>query len=555
MPAFDLELGSVRGLTHVLDKGLGPRAWEDVLETAGDYIDIVKLGWGTAYVTANLERKLEVLAGKPVVIGGTFFEVAYLKGRLDGYRSWLEQLGLRYVEISDGTVTIPRERKLELIADFSRDFTVLSEVGAKDSEVVYAPEQWVSWIGEELDAGAWKVVTEGREGGTAGVYRPSGEMRTGLVEEIVHHIDPAVLIFEAPTKASQAWFIKRFGPTVNRLARNIAGRRGDPRSETLRARPCAPTRWSSCSARDRRSGSRPLRRSRGVANDPPAAARGRLRGDARPGAPARPARRLPRPRLARLLLPEGGDGAARHARSRCDAERARVFALDTHVLFPETNTLWRGRDAATETPRSRSTRAPRFRARRRSTARRSGRATPRSAARSARSPRCSAPSPASTPGSRGCAATSRRRAPGRPSLAGTPTTSSGEGQTRSPTGTDARAASPTTSPDTARASLQPAARPRLRVDRMHALHAPRRRARGSLGGAGQDRVRPAPLGRDEGLSLEGAACSTVAARPPIGPQRLRRLAHRAFRVGQVDDCLARRRRARGGRPARRAARR
>jgi phosphosulfolactate synthase len=215
LPAFDLDLGTARGLTHVLDKGLGPRGWEDLLETSGDYIDIVKLGWGTAYVTANLRRKLDVLAGKPVVLGGTLFEVAYLKGRVEEYKSWLAELGLTHVEISDGTVEIPRPRKLELIAEFSRDFTVLSEVGAKDSEVVFTPEQWVGWIEEELAAGAWKVVTEGREGGTAGVFRPSGEMRTGLIGEIVAHVDPARLIFEAPTKASQAWFVKTLGPTVN----------------------------------------------------------------------------------------------------------------------------------------------------------------------------------------------------------------------------------------------------------------------------------------------------------------------------------------------------
>jgi phosphosulfolactate synthase len=215
LPAFDLDLGGERGLTHVLDKGLGPRAWEDVLETAGDYIDIVKLGWGTAYVTPNLRRKLDVLAGIPVVIGGTFFEAAYLKGQVDEYKAWLSQLGLTHVEISDGCVEIPRERKLELIADFSLDFTVLSEVGAKDSEVVFRPEQWVTWIGEELAAGSWKVVTEGREGGTAGVFRPSGEMRTGLIDEIAAHVECEQLLFEAPTKASQTWFIKRFGPGVN----------------------------------------------------------------------------------------------------------------------------------------------------------------------------------------------------------------------------------------------------------------------------------------------------------------------------------------------------
>ena len=217
MPVSNLDLGLRRdgGLTHVLDKGLGPRAWEDVLETSGAYIDIVKLGWGTAYVTAGLERKLEVLREKPVVIGGTFFEVVYAKGKLDDYKRWLGELGISHVEISDGTVEIPRERKLELIEDFARDFTVLSEVGSKDSEVVFAPYEWVEWIKEERDAGAWKVITEAREGGTAGIFRPSGEMRTGLVDEIAHSIDFNDLLWEAPTKASQAWFIKHFGPEVN----------------------------------------------------------------------------------------------------------------------------------------------------------------------------------------------------------------------------------------------------------------------------------------------------------------------------------------------------
>ena len=203
------------GLTHVIDKGLGPRAWEDVLETAGDYIDIVKLGWGTSYVTLNLRRKLEVLREKPIVIGGTFFEAVVARDKIDEYKTWLQELGLTHVEISDGTIEIPRERKLELIADFARDFVVLSEVGSKDAEVVFAPYEWVQWIKEELQAGAWKVVTEAREGGTAGIFRPSGEMRTGLVDEIAHEIDFRDLVWEAPTKASQAWFVKHFGPNVN----------------------------------------------------------------------------------------------------------------------------------------------------------------------------------------------------------------------------------------------------------------------------------------------------------------------------------------------------
>ena len=203
------------GLTHVLDKGLGPRGWEDVLEVAGDHISIVKLGWGTAVVTQNLQRKLDVLRDKPVVIGGTFFEVVYVKDRLDDYKRWLGELGLTHVEISDGTVDIPRERKLELIADFARDFTVLSEVGSKDSSVEYTADEWVRWLNEELEAGAWKVITEAREGGTAGIFDSSGGMRTELIGEIAMRVGPANVVFEAPSKAAQVWFIKEFGPSVN----------------------------------------------------------------------------------------------------------------------------------------------------------------------------------------------------------------------------------------------------------------------------------------------------------------------------------------------------
>jgi phosphosulfolactate synthase len=231
------------GLTHVLDKGLGPRGWEDVLEMAGDHISIVKLGWGTALVTQNLERKLEVLREKPVVIGGTFFEVVYVKDKLDEYKRWLNGLGITHVEISDGTVDIPRERKLELIADFARDFTVLSEVGSKDSSVEYTAAEWTQWLREELAAGAWKVITEAREGGTAGIFDSSGGMRTELIGEIALEVGPVNVIFEAPSKAAQAWFIKQFGPSVNLgniapdevipLATLRLGLRGDTLKEVL----------------------------------------------------------------------------------------------------------------------------------------------------------------------------------------------------------------------------------------------------------------------------------------------------------------------------------
>jgi phosphosulfolactate synthase len=156
-----------------------------------------------------------VLKEKRVVIGGTFFEVVYVRGKFDEYKQWLRDLGLTHVEISDGTVEIPRDRKLELIADFARDFTVLSEVGSKDSQVVFAPYEWVQWIKEEKEAGAWKVITEAREGGTSGIFRSDGDMRTGLIAEIAHTIDFHDLVWEAPTKASQAWFVKQFGPSVN----------------------------------------------------------------------------------------------------------------------------------------------------------------------------------------------------------------------------------------------------------------------------------------------------------------------------------------------------
>ena len=203
------------GLTHVIDKGLGPRAWEDVLETSGDYIDIVKLGWGTAYVTRNLPAKLDVLRGKPVVIGGTFFEVVFVQDKIAGYKRWLQGLGLTHVEISDGVIDLPRERKLELIEEFAGDFTVLSEVGSKDSSVEFTADEWTTWLREELEVGAWKVVTEAREGGTAGIFDSGGGMRTELIGEIAGAVGLENVIFEAPTKAAQAWFIKQFGPNVN----------------------------------------------------------------------------------------------------------------------------------------------------------------------------------------------------------------------------------------------------------------------------------------------------------------------------------------------------
>src|SRR5207245_5004786 len=183
----------------------------------GELADIVKLHWGTRYATKSRGKKIARYGHfeAPVGCGGTLFEAVYGRDRIDEFKAWLKEHRFSHVEISDGTLEIPRERKLELIADFGRDFVVLSEVGSKDSEVVFAPYQWVQWIKEELEAGAWKVITEARESGTAGIFRRDGDMRTGLIDEIAHEVPVDDLIFEAPTKASQAWFVKHFGPNVN----------------------------------------------------------------------------------------------------------------------------------------------------------------------------------------------------------------------------------------------------------------------------------------------------------------------------------------------------
>src|SRR6266550_3724339 len=226
MPAFNdgfLDLpqrpGKPRteGLTHVIDKGLNLRDIGGMFDTGGQFVDIVKLGWGTSYVTNNLEKKIALYRSfeTPVVCGGTLFEAVYGRGRLDEFKQWLIEQRFSHVEISDGTIEIPRERKLELIADFARDFTVLSEVGAKDSSIEYTADQWVQWLQEELDAGAWKVITEAREGGTAGIFDASGGMRTELIGEIAMAVGPVNVVFEAPSKGAQAWFVKQFGPSVN----------------------------------------------------------------------------------------------------------------------------------------------------------------------------------------------------------------------------------------------------------------------------------------------------------------------------------------------------
>lgn len=201
----------------MIDRGLSLAEVDGLLEVIGPSVDVVKLGWGTAVVTANLRPKLERYAahGIPVVLGGTLTEIAIRQGRIDGLIGWLRELGLRHVEISDGTITLESEVKRELIERLSREFIVFAEVGSKDADFIMAPYVWVEQIERDLDAGAWKVIAEARESGTAGIFRANGEVRTGLIDEIVHSIDPDKLIFDAPLQKQQVWLLKRFGTECN----------------------------------------------------------------------------------------------------------------------------------------------------------------------------------------------------------------------------------------------------------------------------------------------------------------------------------------------------
>jgi phosphosulfolactate synthase len=205
------------GITHVLDRGLSLAQIDSLVEVAGGSIDIVKLGWGTSVVTGNLELKLARYREYdiPVVLGGTLTELAIAQDRLDALLNVIRRLGLAHIEISDGTITLAHEAKLELIERLSSEFTVLSEVGSKDDTRIMAPYRWVEQIESEFAAGAWKVIAEARESGTVGIFRHDGEVRMGLIDEIVHRVPHERLIFEAPRKEQQVWFVRRLGPNVN----------------------------------------------------------------------------------------------------------------------------------------------------------------------------------------------------------------------------------------------------------------------------------------------------------------------------------------------------
>jgi len=202
----------------VLDRGLSVAQVDGMMEVAGEFVDIVKLGWGTALATQNLEPKLARYRehGVPVVLGGTLTEVAIRQDRVDELADWLLARDIRHIEVSDGSIALETQRKLDLIRRFVADgFVVLSEVGSKDNEKIMAPYRWVEQIQAELEAGSWKVIAEARESGTAGIFRPDGEVRMGLIDEIAHAVDTDRVMFEAPKKDQQVWFLRRFGTECN----------------------------------------------------------------------------------------------------------------------------------------------------------------------------------------------------------------------------------------------------------------------------------------------------------------------------------------------------
>lgn len=205
------------GFTMVMDKGLSVREVENLIEVAGNYIDIVKLGWATSYVTPNLKQKLDVYreAGIPTYFGGTLFEAFIIRNQFEDYRKILDKYQMTFAEVSDGSIDLNHEEKCEYIKTLAKQVTVLSEVGSKDVQKIIPPYKWIQLMQAELDAGAWKVIGEAREGGNVGLFRSSGEVRSGLVEEILTKIPSEKIIWEAPQREQQVWFIKLLGSNVN----------------------------------------------------------------------------------------------------------------------------------------------------------------------------------------------------------------------------------------------------------------------------------------------------------------------------------------------------
>ena len=205
------------GVTMVMDKGLSLREAEDMLSVGSDYIDFVKLGFGTSTVMKNVEKKIKLYheANCKVYLGGTLFEAYFIRNQFDDYLRLLDSLKLTAVEVSDGSILMEHKLKCEYISKLSKNFTVLSEVGSKEAGIIIAPQKWIKMMTSELQAGSSFVIAEARESGTVGIYRPSGVAHVTLVNKIMSKVPSESIIWEAPLKSQQVWFINHLGANVN----------------------------------------------------------------------------------------------------------------------------------------------------------------------------------------------------------------------------------------------------------------------------------------------------------------------------------------------------
>jgi phosphosulfolactate synthase len=205
------------GVTMVMDKGLSLREAENFIEFGSHLVDIVKLGFGTSYVSPHLREKINLYheAGLKVYPGGTLFEAFVVRGMYDDFKKMLDKFNLVTVEVSDGSIEIPLDEKLNFIRDLAKDHTVLSEVGSKEEGIIISPGKWIKMMNAELEAGSWKVIAEARESGNVGIYRSNGTAHTMLVNKILNKVNGNDILWEAPQKSQQAWFIKILGSNVN----------------------------------------------------------------------------------------------------------------------------------------------------------------------------------------------------------------------------------------------------------------------------------------------------------------------------------------------------
>jgi phosphosulfolactate synthase len=205
------------GITMVMDKGLSLNETENFIEKAGEYTDLVKLGFGTSVFSPKLKEKIKLYktAGMTPYLGGTLFEAYAVRNMIRDYLRFVDSIGLEMCEISDGSMAMEHDTKLECITQISKFFSVVSEVGSKQKDVVIPEKKWVEMMQLELCAGAWKVIAEARESGNVGIYNSDESANISLINSIVNQMNPNDILWEAPLKKQQVWFIKQYGPNVN----------------------------------------------------------------------------------------------------------------------------------------------------------------------------------------------------------------------------------------------------------------------------------------------------------------------------------------------------